>query len=194
MNYVFGYGTGRCGTKSLAHLLGIQPGVTSYHESMPLHWLPLPGYDAAIQWLKSIRNDVVTATGYYWLKHIPQLLVDFQAPRFIHIWREKEEVVESFWEKKQKTLQSKIPDEEWFGIYPFLDYPPTKDTVAKTWERYHYIAKKMRMLNPHTTYTLHMNDLNNMDKVSELLDFVGVPEERQVLEVVHLHKGTKYAT
>jgi hypothetical protein len=188
-SYLIGYGVGRCGTKSLAHLLSSQGGVTAYHEAMPLHWLPSPGYGSAIDWLKHINNDVVCAVGYYWLKYVPMVVRELCPVKFVHIWREKEEVVESFWNKKTRIRGMEVEDDEWFGVYPFLDYPPTKDKIAKTWEKYQYIAGRMAKFYSNITHTLHMNDLNDMAKVSALLDFVDIPKEQQVLERVHLNKG-----
>ncbi len=186
--YIIGYGTGRCGTKSLAALLKHQPNVTAYHEDMSLHWLPMPGYRLAIEWLKKIDNDVVCSVGYYWIKYLHLLADDLDNVKHVHIWREKEAVVESFWNKKKKVVEeSTMADEEWFGYYPFLGYPPTKDRIAETWEKYHYIAKKMATIYP--TYTLHTDDLNDMSKVSELLEFISVPKDTQVIKRVHLHKA-----
>ena len=188
--YVFGYGTGRCGTESLAHLLNRQHGVTAYHEQMPLHWLPTPGYHNAVGWLKGIDNYVVGAVGYYWMKYIPFLLKDFYPVKFIHIWREKEEVVESFWNRKQNTIQNTTPSDEWFGMYPFLGYPPTKDRIAETWDKYHYIARKLEaLLTPKMFLKMHMKDLNDLGNVEDLLNFVEAPEHGRVIERVHINKG-----
>ena len=106
---IIGYGTGRCGTSSLAHLLNLQPDCDIRHEAEGLHWWPiLTDYlkirDELKERLK--HNKVVGNIGYMWLQYVSRIVEEFSDVNLIHIWRKEEEVVESFWKRYQDRLNA----------------------------------------------------------------------------------------
>jgi len=170
---VIGYGTGRCGTKSLALFLNKQPGLRVTHEGLPLSWFPAlcePPY------LKDGTGDV----GYYWLQYAQKVLTTYGNAKAIHIWREEEQVVESFWAYlKDRKRYTQAP----WKPYPFDHHEATKDAIATTVRRYMAIAGVLKERYRELIYTMHTDELN---APADLLDWLGIynPDPTPV----HVHK------
>lgn len=108
--FVFGLGTGRCGTKSLAYLLDQQDGVTVHHELAPK--LPyIHNEESEVQAsekfrrIKQMSGKIVGDVSLYnlwWYKHIQAILGS--KVKFICIMRERGEVIRSFKAKCQKNI------------------------------------------------------------------------------------------
>ena len=184
--YVFGIGTGRCGTASLARLLDVQENSCFGHENMPLHWWNIMAdYEAAKRKVIKMGDgkDIAGSIAYYWLPYMHKLVEDFPNVKFIYLWRDKEEVVESFWERNQNRINDKTyPEKAWLSSYPFLRYPPTKEAIADTVATYENMIEQMMFYYAHRIFVTNMENLNNMDKMSKLLEFVGIPKDKQVLQ------------
>jgi len=196
--YVIGYGFGRCGTQSLAQLLHLQPYSCFSHELHGLHWLPIFSRYPLIKKALQKRGDMFDFVGdvnYAWVQYIPQLVENFPDVKFIHIWRDKEASVESFWDRNQDRINAiNTPsvwgnDTFWHSIYPFFGYPPSKDQVANTYDVFHKIAETIMVLYSTRTYTIKMESLNNPDSIKKLLDYVGIPENKQVVKPIQANKG-----
>ena len=196
--YVIGYGMGRCGTKSLAYLLNLQPDSSFTHELDGLHWQTVFSNYRMIRDLfkrKAEKYKFVGDVNYAWAQYALRVVEDFPCVKFIHIWRDKEESVESFWKlsqariEAQKTVSLWAEESLWYTIYPFFGFPPTKDQIANTYEIFHKIAETMMYKYPRQTYTIKMDSLNNTDSIKKLLDFVGIPEKEQVVQKVQANKG-----
>lgn len=196
--FVIGYGMGRCGTTSLARLLDMQPNSRFTHEMYGLHWLDIfSEYHKTIKALKkrAEKYSFVGDVNYCWAQYISQAIEHFPDVKLIHIWREKEETVESFWKANQNRVNAKekypIWQSEglWLAMYPFFGYPPSKDQIASTYDVFHRIAEVIMYKHPKRVYTLHMNRLNDDSLISNLLDFVGIPKEDRVINRVQANKG-----
>jgi len=137
---IIGYGTGRCGTKSLVRFLSQY--YTISQEGMAVNWYPVFS-DPFVR----VKNDV----GYYWIHYLH--LVD---AKFINIVRDDEAVIESFW---KSTPDYKVFGEnEWFG-YPYDSDKPTKDAIAQTVKRYRFLEKEAQ--RRFKVFTMKTDDLNH---------------------------------
>ena len=197
--FIFGYGTGRCGTQSLAHLLNLQQNSCVSHEMQGIHWWPVFSNYVGVKKRLAIREakkyDLVGDIAYGWIQYIPQVIEDFPNAKFIHIWRDKDEVVESFWKAMQDRINaiqtSPIwgTDTLWYSIYPFLGFPPSKVQIANTYEVFHKIAEMAMFKYPYQIYTIKMESLNKTDSIKSLLDYVGIASSDQVVKLVRANKG-----
>ena len=195
--YIIGYGMGRCGTLSLAHLLSLQPDSKVSHEISGLHWLTIfSDYPRVREALlrRAEKYQVVGDINYAWVQYIPRIIEDFPDVKFIHIWRDKEETVESFWKLNQARIEamettSAWSTDMWYTVHPFLGYPPSKDQIATTYEVFHKAAYGIMWRHPKRTYTLEMKGLNETDSMKLLLDYVGISSQDQVIKKVQVNKG-----
>jgi hypothetical protein len=98
---VFGIGSGRCGTLSLAQVLSRQPGVMVSHEDPPLlPWDREPG-DYVIRqrfarWRRSRQAAIVGDVASFYLPYVEDAIALEPAIRIVCLKRPREEVVQSF--------------------------------------------------------------------------------------------------
>lgn len=203
--YIIGFGTGRCGTKSLAKLLNHCNNVNVSHEFRTRFD---PGYRLAwtfneheakerLQNLKKISGKLVGDTAHYYLNYIPyfsELLGD--NIKFIYLHRPSEEVRDSFLKKTNKThwIPKDHPcfrqHEKWTRTFP--QYPNAKDNKNALM---HYIAEYLHESYIYSyvfkkkMFVLETKDLNNKTKQKELFDFLEIPEKDRIYQKVWENKN-----
>jgi len=177
MRFVIGLGTGRCGTTSLAHLLGRQPGATIRHEDAP----PLPwpdaegGYGRALRWLKAKPGPVAGDVAHAWLSALPRLAHDLPVS-CVALWRPVEPTVESFLRHLPDTyIQSDGPPGA--RQFPTYDRPP-RDGWRRYVEAYHRRLRHLKAAG-HVT-VLPMVALNSRAGQRRILRAAGFPDGRHV--------------
>jgi len=178
---------------SLAHLLNSQADSSIGHEQMPIHWWPIAGdFPKARDILLEKAKDhaFVGNVSYCWMQYVPDIISSFPNAKFIYIWRDKEEVVESFWLRNQDRRDSDlIQPQLWLSQYPFLRYPPTKDAISDTYDMYEAMAHVLTFKYPGRIYYINIGSLNEDENIHKLLSFVGVPRETQVIEKTKMNVG-----
>ena len=184
---VIGYGTGRCGTQSLASFLNQQEGFNVTHEKVPLGWTPFNAHrEQSIKKFISTAEYVIGDIGYYWVNHIDYMLKEYPKTKVINITRKDEEVIESFWTYKAHVREFvSFMENEWFG-HPYHSDRPTKDAIARMVKWYRYCEKELKLFYPDNIYQLDTYDLNNKDKLIDLLNWLGV--EEMDLSLQHIDK------
>jgi len=93
---VLGFGVGKCGTTSLAHLLNIQPNSYFSHEIDGLHWFGIfSDYHKVIKQIRrrAEKYDFTGDVSYVWIQHLSQMVKLFPGVKFVNMWRDKEETV-----------------------------------------------------------------------------------------------------
>jgi hypothetical protein len=196
-NFIFGMGTGCCGTASLAWILNNQNDSFVGHELFPiLPWstdLDAQNYFANNKWeqlnheshLYSTVGDVAT----YYLPYVRFLIrnlnttlkgeVDF---KFIILRRKKEEVIQAFLDKfkrqKNNPLQNidapGIKKDEWDASFPkYHPDMPLEIAIECYWEDYYSEANWLAEHHPDRVRIFETEDLNNKEKVLEILKFAG---------------------
>lgn len=182
---VIGFGTGRCGTKSLARFLDRQPNVTVTHEHLPSLFPQWGNYfDYMSLMLKYKESFTVGNVAYAWIEYIDRIITDFEDARIICLDRNDDDAVaESFW--------SYMHDMEVYGAHPRTSWPfmgePTLERIRDSIYLYKY---KQRVLLSQFPQILHVmtGDLNDRFKQAEILDHIGVPEDQMILKMSHDNK------
>ena len=84
-NILIGMGTGRCGSKSLARLMGKQNGWHSTHESKPvLPWLVNKElFKQKIEDLSARKSDNIFDIGMYYIQYVEEFINTGLNIRFI---------------------------------------------------------------------------------------------------------------
>ena len=197
--FVFGLGTGCCGTASLAHLLNDQPNSFVGHELAPI--LPWSTSESARQnfsikkWEQlnheSHLYDLVGDVGSYYLPYVRFLMENLETPlgndvdfKFIILRRDKKEVISAFLEKlkrqKNNPLQN-IPSvlkNEWDNSFPKYDGVSLEVAIECYYEDYYAESRFLINRWPENIRIYETEDLNDISKVVEILEFVGVEHPR----------------
>ncbi len=200
--FVFGMGTGCCGTASLAWLLNNQENSFVGHELFPiLPWATTREAQdnfAKNKWEQlnheSHLYDVVGDVATYYLPYVRFLLrnlnttlkneVDF---KFIILKRKKKEVISAFKDKFKRqgnnplqiTHDLKVKRDEWDASFP--NYPsniPLEIAIECYWEDYYAEANWLVENYPEHVRIFDTCDLNNEEKVLNILKFAGYKNPR----------------
>lgn len=190
--FVFGMGTGRCGTWTLHLIFEAQEGLVSNHEGVPLPWK----VDAGMLWyhliLLAVAFDakIIANTSFAWINYVGLIMGNLIDPKCICLKRDKEEVVESFckhipnlnhWTDPDSTHWNPNKDTESFQSISWPKYDlPKKEAIARYWEDYYAHAEYLRKRYPRNFMIIDMDEaLNTYEGQKRMLSFAGIPEENQ---------------
>lgn len=196
---VIGIGTGRSGSVSFYHLMAQQEGVAFSHEHRPL----LPWQVSERAFARSLRSllgregRVVGDVCHSWLPYIPLLMERYPEARVVCLERDCKLVVDSFINKiqgKNKNHWIADPGKRWtrdrrfdptFPKYAETELAPA---IEKYWHEYHDTVEALIARYPGRIRKWQTADaLNSGETMAELLDYVGIPRERQNLSVGSRH-------
>ena len=192
---VFGLGSGRCGTASLAFLLSQQESTFSSHELFPiLPWKPDMS-TLTYKWTQLDHQahlyDVVFDAGIYYFSYVPALIKSWNMHeyakqrydlKFVCLKRDKESVVESFLLKFKKQNNNPLQDHgddslvvnEWDNSFP--KYPndlSLREAIERFYDDYYEIANQYSEIYPENFKIFDTNCLNSESGVTSLLRFIG---------------------
>jgi len=176
---VLGFGTGRCGTKSLAAFLNQQPGYLVTHEKAYLSWYPaLSDSEPSIKRLfTGHTGSTIGDVGFYWVNYLGLVLRRYENTKAINIRRPLDEVIESFWSFKEPRQTESFSS--WFS-YPFDSDTMTKDDIALSVRRYRFLEVEAQKIYPASIYVMETQDLSDDNRLSELLDWLGSKETKML--------------
>lgn len=196
---VLGMGTGRCGTHTLAELLSRQPDTSVTHEQPPLlSWLPESGRNiigARLERILGMRPQrLVGDVGSFYLPYIESALAHQPRMRVVCLERPREEIVASFcaWLDAAHPLPtdhwSDEPTEGWYHepvwtrVFPQYPTRTREEGLRRYWDEYHEKATAlMRRFPDNVRIFPTAASFNKEDSMRDLLSFVGIPREQQVL-------------
>ena len=137
---MFGLGTGRCGTNSLAALIALQPGAVGTHERRG-HRVAWVGGEAEVdRVLDALAADLaqgatlVGEVGLYYLPYVAGIRARFPEARFIVLQRDRAATVASFLDKTADKSNHWAPTPRfarharWSACFP--TYEPGLDKAA----------------------------------------------------------------
>ena len=178
---VFGLGTGRCGSTSLASLLNLQAGAHVTHERRSYRWV---GSEAAVlQVMSQLQRDPAWLVGDVcgtYLPYVSLLLQQEPTAKFVCLQRDKQKTVASalsanpdrnFWEPGKRNLAA-----------PQYDEKDSAKAMGLYWEDYYRQAADLASKLPQSVRLFPTELLNSEDGQRAILDFVGVPRDRQWLQ------------
>ncbi len=188
---VVGLGTGRCGTVSLSKTLALQKDSRFTHESKPL----LPWIFSKKDILKKLEqvmsydNHLVGDIAFYYLPYVEFILKKYPDTKFICLQRSKEETVKSYMKKTERknhwmdhdgTKWKK--DELWDPCFPKYETDSKEQAISMYWDTYYSLIGQLLEKYPANIkkYSLECT-LNSKEGLSDLLSFVGIPKEKQIL-------------
>lgn len=182
---VIGLGTGRCGTLSLARLLGLQEHCDVGHERYPtLSWYEDPNPCRHLEQSIESLSDVYGDVGMYYLPYVNEIRGRFPGTRFICMKRDREATINSFC----RVVPSGV---NWFGdvgkhhpfnrCFPNFGDVPFDVGAAMYWDYYYDTAEGLQCDWFRIFPTAALNDERGIE---EILRFAGAANPR----VIHLHE------
>jgi len=188
---LFGLGTGRCGTMSLARILDSckeacithEGRVLTPHANGLLPWV----VDEGLLWsnVKELREKdypIVGDVGFYYLPYVDLILSRYPDSKFISVQRDKEGTVESY---MRKTVgrnhwqpigrgSNWRRDPKWDPCYPKYDSTTKYKALEKYWEEYYKTCKALSLKYPDNIRVFPMEDLNSTRGLKRIAAFVGI--------------------
>ena len=195
--FIFGLGTGRCGTVSLTSLFNCQDNVSAAHESVLCPWL---FHDQSFQKNliqmknRSSSNNIVAEVGFYLLPYVERMIELFPVTKFICLKRDKEETIISYMRKTIRrnhwtntSMKSELGGWQshgiWDNCYPIYNLPK-REAIGQYWEDYYQISYNLEKKYPNNFKVYNMLDiLQNRDIQLKMLSFIGILKPRSVIGI-----------
>lgn len=207
---ILGIGSGRCGTLSLAHVLNRQPGVQVSHEERPrLPWKKLPGEQVIrerfVRMRRSREGRVLGDVASFYLPYVEDAIAVEPGIRMVCLRRPREEVVQSFcrWLDQVHPLPTNhwavrpalgwYHEPDWTRIFPQYDTQDREEGIRRYWNEYYARIDQMIRLYPEHILLYETDQaLNTEDGLRDLLSFIGIPADKQVIALgVNVHETKK---
>jgi hypothetical protein len=185
--FIIGLGTGRCGTTSLSKILSSQPNMFVSHEfgDIPFNWNSLDGDFERMQ--KIIYKDSLTGVvAFYLINYIDRFekLYGKENIRIIILKRNKGKTIKSWlrWSENPNRnfwIDPSVPDpkfvQDGWGI-SFPNYDPSlpkSQLVSQYYDDYYKLCDEVIKKYDTQSILFEMENLNNEDKLKELLEWCG---------------------
>ena len=197
---IFGLGSGRCGSSSLAYLFNSQEGALVGHELgpiMPWDTSDLTGIQFRWEQLQhqSHLYPVVGDVGTYYLPYVPMLMRSLETVPFINqnyvikfivLKREREAVIESylkhFAKQNNNPLQTEKEDDvrvdEWDECFPKYDGVTLKEAIGLFYDDYYKETERLTQLYPNNVQIFPTDYLNSTEGTLQILNFAGISKPK----------------
>ena len=192
--YVFGLGTGRCGTVSLSNLLNFQQHSNITHE-FGAPFIPWKVDNRKINMLiENIKNRDCILSGdvsFYLLPYANVILEALPNAKFIIIQRDKQETIDSYIKKTKGYNQFNSHDGSrwqftpWDQCYPNMEGKTKEESVSKYYDLYY---RECRKIEQDICFWINTKDLNNKNKMFELLDWLEIDDKKY--DIFNMNKGS----
>lgn len=197
---VFGLGSGRCGTQSLAYLLNHQKSAQVFHE-IHEHKLTWQQSEQRIEkflaWAdEQPRRQLVGDVAFAYLPYTPYLLDSVPTSKIICLQRDRTATVESYlrWrEGPNHWMHHNGRDwqwDRWDQCYPKYDAASKAEAIGSYWDDYYTIATKFQATYPESFRIFATDTLNTEEGQRAILRFAGIPlAEMRLKFPLHFHQN-----
>ncbi len=175
---IFGVGSGRCGTKTLAKILGIP------HEVVLMPWS-----FSATKYGKAMTTALQQggAVGCYWLPHLERVWRSYPGTKIVCLQREREATCQS-WIRHLYGRHSFVHETIWVdpdgsrhaeSKFPDYDGVPVEQAAYRYYDDYYALAKQMESDHPEHFRIFDMHAvLNDPKSQKQMWRFVGRPKSK----------------
>lgn len=195
-NLVFGLGTGRCGTHSLAELLNKQKGFNITHEINDIPFLPwekdLSSMSMYLDNIKVRKEKFSGDVSLYTLPYVEDILKMYPKAKFVSLKRDKKETINSFLKKTEGRNHWQVHNGLtykpciWDQCFPKYSCETKKQAIGMYWDEYYLTLEKLMEKYPNNINIFNINEMNSHDGISDILSFVGIKKEDQVVKSVRV--------
>ena len=195
---IIGLGTGRCGTHSLAALLNNQENTSITHEmnDVPfINWcVNSNDFNKLCGIIDNKNKEFVGDVSFFYLPYIPDLLVKYDNIKFISIKRPKESTIKSYmkWTEGRNHWITHNGNGKWRKCiwdkcYPKYEVENKEEALNLYWEEYYSTIEKLKNLTPDKFLLMEMEDLNDDNKIKDILNFCGF-KNKKIISGVKISK------
>jgi hypothetical protein len=195
---VLGLGAGQCGLNLLVEILGKQPGLRMTLEQPPLlPWVRrsgLPGLkERFARWRNQFSEKWIGDAASFYLPYVDEAIEADPDVRIICLKRPREEIVSAFCRHLDKNSPfptnhwAQTPAEGWYHdplwtqTFPQYETADRIEGLNQYWEEYYRLADQMAAKHPRNFRLTDTDEFTTPEGVRRMLDFVGIPTERQVI-------------
>lgn len=202
MNLVFGIGSGRCGTHSLAKLLNLQKGFDVTHEfgeKPALPWVySKEDFDFYFNETKLKHNSFPEKyfgdVSFYLLPYIKKIIFKNPSCKIICLKRDKESTIKSFELKTIKRNHWQEHDGSFFkkDIWDrcFPKYTANSNSITESkkraiglyYDEYYSVAQNLEKRFPENIKIFDTDSLNSEHGITSILSFIGIPQDKMVIK------------
>ena len=192
-------GAGQCGLNLLAEILQKQHGTRITFEQVPvLPWLLHPGTlglrERMARWKKACAESIVGDGASFYLPYVEEAFECDVEPKLkvICLKRPRSEVIAAFVRHLDATCHvptnhwCESPPAGWFHdplwthAYPQYATTDREEGIGLYWDEYYHRSDRLAERYPDRFLLIDTEELTSLTGVHRLLDFVGIPEDRQV--------------
>lgn len=186
---VIGYGTGRCGSKSLAAFLNRQRDIHFTHEAVDISYWPLrTTYRDSIAKLMEYDSPIIGDIAPQWINYLDRLVEDFPSVKFIYMSRgDIQEVTKSFYSYLKYSNKRELFGDECHGWYPVQEEDFSIEAIHRSIKRYEWLARVAIHYFSSRIFIINTKDLNKESVQTSLLDWLGA-EKPYNLGMPHVNK------
>lgn len=192
--YVIGFGTGRCGTVTLAKIISncFQCNVShefrergTYHR---LSWYySVSEIHKRAEDIAGLKGNLVGDVAHYYLNYIHSLNTMLPQAKFIYLERDIEETVASFMKKSGNWchwipeyspvfMENNYKAIDWDRTFPDYPYAKSKeDAIRKYVISYHEQANKLCEIYSDKMLKIKTKDLCKEDTLNKIFNFLEIP-------------------
>lgn len=190
--FVFGLGTGRTRSTSLAATLNSLPKFNVVHEGnydpngMPIR-LPwdcdLDQLDLVLEELRRRPEGWVGDVAMWFLPYVPAILEKIPGAKFICLRRGKDEVVNSFYRmvSGKNLWSSVVEDDGYHDYFPKYPYPDTRHCLELYWEQYYQTAERFAQVYPENFYLVDVEEIDKYGFNQAVLKQIGYVVAEDIL-------------
>ena len=192
---IFGLGTGRCGTVSLAAALNSCENSLITHEGkgvgeklnearilLPWNRNPLL-LERKLEQISGREHSLVGDVAFYYLPYVEIILGKYPDSKFVCMKRNRDETVNSYMKKtvKRNHWQEWMPkstwnkDLKWDPCYPKYEAKDKSTAISKYWEEYYIEAERLETAHPNKFSIFGIDELNTEDGLKGISRFIGDP-------------------
>lgn len=186
ITYIFGLGSGRCGTMSLSKILSYQIKTNITHEKIRLPW-KIDIY--RLNQLLSIfvhdktQNQFIGDVAFYYLNYIDLIIQKLNNVKFICLIRDYNEILKSFLIKTKgyNHWDPNIPitKYEWYECFPKYHNMNKTKSIKRYIKEYYQKCYYYQNKYPNVFKIFSINDLNTIDGQNKIFDFINFNNPRK---------------
>lgn len=183
---IYGMGTGRCGTKTLARLLDGCKNVACEHEPRPI----LPWEHDYDKYRKHLGRDK-WAVALYYGRYANDILKDTDS-KIVVLRRQKEDTIKSFLDvTPHRNHWDKHIAEEWDEAFPSYELPKAKG-IEKYYDEYYEMMLRLHGAYPDRVMMFPTEELSDKSWQKRLFNFCEIPEQDRIYDDIVTNKREEH--
>jgi hypothetical protein len=183
---IIGCGTGRCGSTSLAKLIGGCEDAVCMHERRPLlPWVFNEDlFQERVQWFSASTAGITGDVAYFYLPYLEKLIGVFPHLKVVYLERSRQAVIDSFmwktlWHNRWYDHNGTqwIKDNVWDPTFPKYGLKDKAQAIGAYWDDYRKRTMRFARRFPGNVLLVQTEELNTVRGQQRIFCFLAIPEK-----------------